>query len=116
MVAISMDYRLSKKERLNKKDFRGIKWVRGRESDHFILLLHKNQDSAKKIGVTIRKKVGGAVFRNRMRRLIKEFFRLNKDLFKDCHDHLIKVKKLPEKPTWNTIKEELRILLGGNAT
>jgi ribonuclease P protein component len=109
-----MEYCLLKKERLSKKDFRGIKWMRGRESDHFILLLHKNRDSAKKIGVTIRKKVGGAVFRNRMRRLIKEFFRLNKDLFKDGHEHLIKVKKLPEKLTWNPIQEELRILLGGN--
>jgi ribonuclease P protein component len=110
-----MDYCLSKKERLNKKDFQGTRWIRAKESVHFILLLHKNRDSKKKIGVTIRKKVGGAVFRNRMRRSIKEFFRLNKGLFKDCHDHLIKVKKPPEKPTWNVIKEELRILLGGNA-
>ena len=115
MVATLMDYRLSKEERLNKKDFRGIKWTRGRETEHFILLLHKNQDSVKKIGVTIRKKVGGAVLRNRMRRLIKEFFRLNKNLFRDCNNHLVKVKKLPEKQKWNTIKEELKILLGGNA-
>ena len=97
------------------KDFRGIKWTRGRETDHFILLLHRNRDSIKKIGVTIRKKTGGAVFRNRMRRLIKEFFRLNKDLFKDCHNHLIKVKTLPQKPTWNTVSKELQNLLGGNA-
>ena len=89
--------------------------MRETESDHFILLLHKNGDRVKKIGVTIRKKVGGAVFRNRMRRLIKEFFRLHKELFKECHDHLIKVKKMPEKATWNIVREELRILLGGNA-
>ncbi len=110
-----MEYRLSKKERLSKKDFRGIRWTRRTESDHFILLLHTNRDSAKRIGVTIRKKVGGAVLRNRMRRLVKEFFRLHKELFKDCHDHLVKVKKLPEKQTWNAVREELRILLGGNA-
>jgi ribonuclease P protein component len=112
---MSIECCLSKNERLKKKDFRGIKWARGRESDHFILLLHRNPNSIKKIGVTIRKKTGGAVFRNRMRRLIKEFFRLNKDLFKDCHNHLIKVKKLPQKPSWNVINKELQSLLGGNA-
>ncbi len=106
-----MEYRLTKKERLNKKDFRGIRWTKETETDHFILLLHKNRESAKKIGVTIRKKVGGAVFRNRMRRLIKEFFRLHKDLFKDCHNHLIKVKKQPQKPTWKDIDRELQNLL-----
>jgi ribonuclease P protein component len=110
-----IDNCLLRTERLKRKDFRGIKWIRGRETDHFILLLHRNQDSIKRIGVTIRKKIGGAVFRNRMRRLIKEFFRLNKDLFKDCHNHLIKVKKPPQKPTWNTINKELKSLLGGNA-
>lgn len=110
-----MEYSLTRKERLNKKDFRGIKWARETETDHFILLLHRNQDSIKRIGVTIRKKTGGAVFRNRMRRSIREFFRLNKNLFKDCHNHLIKVKKLPQKPAWNDINRELQSLLSEKA-
>jgi ribonuclease P protein component len=110
-----MEYCLTKKERLNKKDFRGIKWVKNAETHHFILLLYRNQNSIKRLGVTIRKKVGGAVFRNRMRRLIKEYFRLNKSLFKDCHNHLIKVKKPPTKLTWSDINSELQELLSGNA-
>jgi ribonuclease P protein component len=110
-----MEYCLTKKELLNKKDFRGIKWVKGAESRHFILLLYRNKNSIKRLGVTIRKKVGGAVFRNHMRRLIKEYFRLNKSLFKDCHNHLIKVKKSPQKLTWNDIGKELQDLLSGNA-
>jgi ribonuclease P protein component len=109
-----MEYCLTKKERLNKKDFWGIKWVKSAETHNFILLLYRNENSIKKIGVTIRKKVGGAVFRNRMRRLIKEYFRLNKSLFKDCHNHLIKVKKSPQKLTWIDVNRELQELLNGN--
>ena len=110
-----MEYCLTKKERLNKKDFKGIKWVKNAETHHFILLLYRNQNSIKKLGVTIRKKVGGAVFRNHMRRLIKEFFRQNKSLFFDCHNHLIKVKKPPQKLIWSDINRELQNLLNGNA-
>lgn len=110
-----MKYCLSKKELLNKKDFKGIRWEKTAETRHFILLLYRNQDSVKKLGVTIRKKIGGAVFRNRMRRLIKEYFRLNKSIFIDCHNHLIKVKKTPLKLTWSDINKELIDLLNGNA-
>ena len=43
----------------------------------------------------MRKKTGGAVLRNRMKRTIKEFFRLHKELFRGGQDSLIKVKKIP---------------------
>ena len=60
----------------------------------FPLLIHKNRYESKRIAVTVRKQVGDAVLRNRIRRLIKESFRLNKDLFVEGHDNLIKVKRL----------------------
>lgn len=109
-----MEFTLPKKERLNKKDFRGIKWTRYRETDHFILLLHENEIGIKRIGVSIRKAAGGAVVRNKMRRLTKEFFRLNKHLFKDGYNHLIRIKTLPPKLTWEGTKTELQSLLNGN--
>ncbi len=109
-----MDFNLPKKERLNKKDFRGIKWTKLRETDHFILLIHGNDLETKRIGVSIRKATGGAVVRNKMKRLAKEFFRLNKHLFKNSHNHLIKIKTLPPKLTWNTTKNEFSALLNGN--
>jgi ribonuclease P protein component len=109
-----MDYDLPKKERLNKKDFRGIKWTKRGETDHFVLLLKTNETGLKRIGVSIRKAAGGAVVRNKMKRLAKEFFRLNKHLFKDSNNHLIKIKKLPPKLTWDITKIELKTLLDGN--
>jgi ribonuclease P protein component len=109
-----MEFNLPKKERLNKKDFRGIKWTKHGETDHFILLLHGNETGIKRIGVSIRKAAGGAVVRNKMKRLAKEFFRLNKHLFKDSQNHLIRIKTLPPKLTWDGAKIELQSLLNGN--
>jgi ribonuclease P protein component len=75
------------------------------------LLVHRNEEGEKKLGVTIRKKTGVAVVRNRMRRLVKEFYRLNKDLFPDRHNNLLKIKKVPEKLTWTETDKELHELL-----
>jgi len=101
----------SKDERLKKGDFRGIRWKKHAETSHFLLLLHGNEQGQKKLGVTIRKKTGGAVVRNRMRRLVKEFYRLNKDLFPDRHNNLLKIKQVPERLTWTEIDKELHELL-----
>lgn len=109
-----MEFTFTKKERLNKKDFRGIKWKKYRETDHFILLLHNNEKGIKRIGVSIRKAAGGAVKRNKMKRLAKEFFRLNKYLFKDNENHLIRIKTLPQKLTHEATFQELQNLLNGN--
>ncbi|HOJ42833.1 MAG TPA: ribonuclease P protein component [Syntrophorhabdaceae bacterium] len=58
-----------------------------------------------------KKKLGGAVLRNRMRRMIKEFYRLNKNLFLENVDHLIRIKNIPQNLTWTEISSELKILL-----
>jgi ribonuclease P protein component len=106
-----MAYTLTKNEILKKGDFRGIRWVKCGETAHFLLLGNMNPDSMKRIAIGVRKKTGGAVVRNRMKRLIKEFFRLHKDLFADRRDNLIKVKKMPEKIEWNSASAELEQLL-----
>jgi len=105
---------LTRKERLNRKDFRGIKWEKHGETTHFVLLSSKNEQNLKKIGVSIRKKTGGAVLRNRMKRLVKEFFRLNKHIFTDCCNHLVRIKTIPQKMLWKDINSELHSLLNGN--
>ncbi|MBV6505076.1 MAG: Ribonuclease P protein component [Deltaproteobacteria bacterium ADurb.Bin026] len=109
-----MEFTFTKKERLNKKDFQGIKWKKYRETDHFILLLHNNNTGIKRLGVSIKKAAGCAVKRNKMKRLAREFFRLNKYLFNDNKNHLIRIKTLPQKLTHEVTFQELHCLLSRN--
>jgi ribonuclease P protein component len=104
-------FTLTKNERLKRGDFRSTQWRKCSETEHFSLLIHKNRYKSKRIAVTIRKQVGDAVLRNRMRRLVKESFRLHKDLFVEGCDNLIKVKRVPPKLNLQEIEGELGNLL-----
>jgi ribonuclease P protein component len=50
-------------------------------SDYFIIVFRKNPTSTSRLGITVSKKVGKAVTRNRIKRTIREFFRLNRNLW-----------------------------------
>jgi len=52
---------------------------------HFVLLMLRSQRPGPIFGVTVGKRVGSAVQRNRVKRLAREVFRRNKRLFpRDC--------------------------------
>nr|WP_279342447.1 ribonuclease P protein component [Geotalea sp. SG265] len=55
---------------------------------HFIILGSVPADLTK-IGITVSRKVGNAVCRNRIRRLVREFFRLNKQQFASAYYNII---------------------------
>jgi ribonuclease P protein component len=48
------------------------------QNDHFIAIFSPNQLGRSRIGVTVTKKVGPAVKRNRIKRRVREYFRLNR--------------------------------------
>jgi ribonuclease P protein component len=62
-------------------------------SQNFIIILSRNQTGMRRLGITVTKKVGNSVKRNRIKRLLREFFRLNKDILPDSHDIVIIVKR-----------------------
>jgi len=104
-------FTLRKDERLKRGDFRSIRWVKYSETNHFALLIHKSRYESKRIAVTVRKQTGDAVVRNKIKRLIKESFRLHKNRFIEGSDNLIKVKRAPEKLTFCEVDGELADLL-----
>jgi ribonuclease P protein component len=107
-----MEFTLSKSERLGRRDFRRAKWKRRGGTPHFLLFRSRNEDSGKRFGVVIQKKIiKGAVVRNRIRRSVREFFRLNKHLFGDCHDYYVRIVRMPERVRWDAVSTELRSLV-----
>ena len=50
-------------------------------SNHFIVIYKTKSEGTCRAGITASKKVGNAVYRNRVKRLIREFFRLNRENF-----------------------------------
>jgi ribonuclease P protein component len=105
-----MQFTLSKSERLGRKDFRRAKWKKCGSTAHFLLFESRNDTSRKRFGVVIQRKIKGVVARNRIRRSIKEFLRLNKHLFKNCHDYSVRVVRMPERIRWDTVSGELQAL------
>ena len=56
----------------------------------FVLLTHKNDGATKRFGVTVTKKVGNAVIRNRMKRRLRALaYELIPEHGLDAHDHVL---------------------------
>ena len=93
---------------LNRADF--VKLNRSGKrlyTKHFTLITKQNGQGVTRLGVTVSKKTGNAVKRNRVKRLIRESFRLNKIHFPQGHDIVIIAKKDARYLDFWKIKEEL---------
>ena len=71
-------------------EFRRI-YRRGRSavSPYFVVYCLKNRAGASRLGVTVSKKLGHAVVRNRVRRRIREIYRLNRDKMRPGWDVIV---------------------------
>ena len=77
---MSVRFSLTKADRiLKRKDFIALS-ENGRrfQNEHFIAVFAPNQQGRSRIGITVTKKVGPAVQRNRIKRIVREYFRLNR--------------------------------------
>lgn len=68
---------------IKKDDFEKVKTKGTRQiTDTFIIYQYvEDNKKHKKLGIAVTRKVGNAILRNRFKRIIREFFRLNKDKF-----------------------------------
>jgi ribonuclease P protein component len=80
-------------------------------SAFLVIYVLPNRLDQVRLGITASKKVGNAVKRNRMRRLIRENLRLLNDRLIRGIDIVIVARKTEETVTLETIGKELRYLL-----
>jgi ribonuclease P protein component len=106
-------FSLTKKEKIRKRaDFVALN-LHGRRcyTEHFLVILKRNERDIARVGITTSKKVGNSVRRNRIKRLIREFFRLNKEQMPRGYDILVVALRRDNKLNFSIIQEELGGLL-----
>jgi ribonuclease P protein component len=81
------------------------------DTEHFMLILRKNDKDVKRLGLVVGRKVGGAVSRNRIKRLIREFFRLNKEKMPESSDLIVLAKENIEIKGYREVFDELEVIL-----
>ena len=74
---------------------------------HFAVYRDARGGERRQVGISAGKRAGKSVVRNRMKRLLREFYRLNKEAFPQGTRTAIVVRKAPENPMLDTVRSEL---------
>ena len=77
----------------------------------FIVFLKPNNLAFSRIGITASRKVGGAVARNRVKRIVREFFRLNKSRIEKGIDIVVIAKREAAGKGFAEVSRELERVL-----
>ena len=84
-----------------------------RATRFFIVLLRDRKDGGPtRLGITVTRKVGGAVRRNRIKRLAREWFRNRSEEFGSCDLVLIAKRDLPQSLRLEDLRQDLDLRLG----
>jgi len=102
-------YRLTRRKEFN------YAWNQGKKyhTDHFIVVVLGKMVGPTRLGITASRKVGGAVQRNRVKRLLREIFRTEYPFIKLCVDISIIAKKGSANLSYDQILSEIKHLLTG---
>jgi ribonuclease P protein component len=93
---------------LNRKDFVNLNRSGKRyRTERFTALYKENGLDRTRLGITVSKKVGNAVERNRIKRLVREFYRQNKESFLNGYDVNFIADKSARLLVFNDIKKEM---------
>ena len=90
-----MDHSFKKADRILKRNefIQLSKFGRKIQNEYFIVLYAPGQYDRSRLGITVTKKVGKAVKRNRIKRLVREYFRQNRHLLSGYWDLNVIAKK-----------------------
>lgn len=69
--------------------FRRLYATTGFANAYVVLYARRNRTDTNRVGITVSKKLGGAVVRNRIKRRLREVYRLNEALFQPGWDIVV---------------------------
>lgn len=106
-------FSLAKSERLLKsQDFATVRKDGKRfHTRSFTVFIQPNALGKRRLGLSVSARVADSPGRNRIKRLLREFFRLSKDAFPDFSDILISVKTVDNIKGYRDLEEEFRKVL-----
>ncbi|GIW45282.1 MAG: hypothetical protein KatS3mg077_2564 [Candidatus Binatia bacterium] len=103
------DLRLRRREDFLRVQSQGKRRVRG---GFVVLSLPREEPGPSRIGITASRKVGRAVVRNRVKRLVREFFRQYGDRITSPTDIVVIVRPQAAQASYEEVKRDLASALG----
>ena len=87
--------------------FRRLYRSNGQANSCLVLYARKNRTNTNRVGITVSKKLGKAVVRNRVRRRIREAYRLNEELFLPGWDIVIVARSRAVEVSFQKLTQSL---------
>ena len=93
-------------------DFQTVyKTGRSKGNTYFVMYVLKNGSNINKLGISVSKKVGNSVVRHRVKRLIRESYRLHEDMFNSGLNIVIVARNSSKDIDFKTVESAVMHLM-----
>ena len=85
--------------------FRRLYKTAAQANSYLVLYCRPNHTGKNRVGITVSKKLGNAVIRNRVRRRLREVYRLNEDKFAPGYDIVVVARSRCIKASFQALSD-----------